>query len=762
MSSKEKFLEAQLEYQKRLNTITTKIHAANDTNEILLNLQNDILSLFDAERITIYAVDAKNREIFSMLKTGEEIKEIRVPINKDSISGCCAATCKLIEIENAYDDRELEKLSPQLKFNKSWDQKTGFRTQQVLAAPILYNRYLLGVIQLINKAGGGRFTQNDQISALEIGKVLGAAFFKNKKVEERRKSTKFDFLVDNNVISTNDLASAMASARSSKRDMADVLMKDFRVSKDDVGKALSHFYSVRFIPFQDKMVIPGQLLKGLKVNYLVSSSFVPVAEEDNRVIITMADPDDLMARDIIKKTFKPREIEFCVSIKTDISSMIEHFFNIGSLGDLKNLGSIEEILGQMETEEENLEDEIRGMSEDDNVIVQLANKMIVDAFNRGASDIHIEPRQGKGDIIIRFRIDGACQVYQRVPNTYKRAIVSRIKIMSDLDISERRLPQDGKIRFGKFAPLDIELRVATIPTAGQVEDVVMRLLAAGEPIKLEKMGMNSRNNDVFLEMISQPYGIVLVVGPTGSGKTTTLHAALAQINRPETKIWTAEDPVEITQDGLRQVQVHPKIGFDFAKAMRSFLRADPDVIMVGEMRDAETMSTGIEASLTGHLVLSTLHTNSAPETVTRLLDMGMDPFNFADALLGVLAQRLIRTLCKKCKEKYHPSRDEFETLQRNYNGDLESIGFPYNDDFFLYKAKGCPDCGNTGYAGRTGIHEILTGTDDLKSLIQMKAQMVEIRKQAIKDGMTTLMQDGIRKVCMGLTDFIQVRKVCMK
>ena len=762
MSGKERFLEAQLEYQKRLNAITAKIHAANDTNEILLNLQNDILSLFDAERITVYAVDAKNREIFSMMKTGDEIKEIRVPINKDSISGCCAATCRLIEIANAYDDRELEQLSPQLKFNKSWDQKTGFRTNQVLAAPILYNRYLLGVIQLINKAGGGRFNQNDQMSAVEIGKVLGAAFFKNKKVEERRKSTKFDFLLNNNIISSNDLAAAMAGARNSKRDMADVLMKDFRVSREDIGKALSHYYNARFIPFQEKMVIPGQLLKGLKVNYLVSSSFVPIAEEDNRVVITMADPDDLMARDIIKKTFKAREIEFCVSIKADISSMIEHFFNIGSVGDLKNLGSIEEILGQMETEEEDLEDEIRGMSENDNVIVQLANKMIVDAYNRGASDIHVEPRQGKGDIIIRFRIDGACQVYQRVPNTYKRAIISRIKIMSDLDISERRLPQDGKIKFGRFAPLDIELRVATIPTAGQVEDVVLRLLAAGEPIKLEKMGMNSRNYKEFLNMISQPYGIVLVVGPTGSGKTTTLHAALAQINRPETKIWTAEDPVEITQDGLRQVQVQPKIGFDFAKAMRSFLRADPDVIMVGEMRDEETMSTGIEASLTGHLVFSTLHTNSAPETVIRLLDMGMDPFNFADALLGILAQRLIRTLCTKCKEKYHPARDEFDTLQRSYGGNLGSIGFPYNDDFFLYRPKGCPGCGNTGYSGRTGIHELLTGTDDLKSLIQMKAQMVEIRKQAIKDGMTTLMQDGIRKVCMGLTDLIQVRKVCMK
>ena len=762
MSNKEKILQAQLEYQKQLNAITTKIHAANNTNEILLNLQSDILSLFDAERITIYAVDAKNREIFSMMKTGEEIKEIRVPIDKDSISGWCAATCKLIEIADAYDDRELGKLSPELKFNKSWDQKTGFRTTQVLAVPVLHNRYLLGVIQLINKTAGVRFTRNDQMSALEIGKVLGAAFFKNKKVEERRKSTKFDFLVDNNVISTNDLAAAMVRARNSKRDMADVLIKDFKVSRDDIGKALSHHYNARFIPFQDKMVIPGQLLKGLKVNYLVSSSFVPVAEEDNRVVITMADPNDLMARDIIKKTFKPRKIEFCVSIKKDISSMIEHFFNIRSVGDLKNLGSIEEILGQMETEQEDPEDEIRGMSENDNVIVQLANKMIVDAYNRGASDIHIEPRQGKGDIIIRFRIDGACQVYQRIPNIHKRAIVSRIKIMSDLDISERRLPQDGKIRFGKFAPLDIELRVATIPTAGQVEDVVMRLLTAGEPVKLEKMGMNSRDYEAFLDMISRPYGIVLVVGPTGSGKTTTLHAALAHINRPETKIWTAEDPVEITQDGLRQVQVKPKIGFDFARAMRSFLRADPDVIMVGEMRDEETMSTGIEASLTGHLVFSTLHTNSAPETVVRLLDMGMDSFNFADALLGVLAQRLIRTLCKKCKEKYHPSRDEFEILRRNYNGDPESLGFPYSDDFFLYRAKGCPDCGNTGYAGRTGIHELLTGTDELKSLIQMKAQMAEIRKQAVKDGMTTLMQDGIRKVCLGLTDLIQVRKVCMK
>jgi type II secretory ATPase GspE/PulE/Tfp pilus assembly ATPase PilB-like protein len=276
------------------------------------------------------------------------------------------------------------------------------------------------------------------------------------------------------------------------------------------------------------------------------------------------------------------------------------------------------------------------------------------------------------------------------------------------------------------------------------------------------MGMNERNYNAFLEMINKPYGIVLVVGPTGSGKTTTLHAALRLINKTETKIWTAEDPVEITQEGLRQVQVLPKIGFDFSTAMRSFLRADPDVIMVGEMRDRETVATGIEASLTGHLVFSTLHTNSAPETITRLLDMGMDPFNFADALLGVLAQRLVRTLCDDCKEKYHPTKEEFNALLRAYDSDFDALGLAYNDDFFLFRPKGCQKCSNIGYRGRAAIQELVQGTDEIKSLIQNRANMDVIRAQAVKDGMTTLMQDGIKKVCEGITDLAQVRKVCIR
>lgn len=755
-------LEAQLRYQRRLNNITHLIHSAKDTNEILLNLQGEILSLFDADRITVYAVDGMRKQLVSKFKTGDEISEIRVPISNASIAGYCASGGGLVNIADVYDQGELARIDPALRFDGSWDKRTGYRTAQVLAAPITYNKYILGAIQLINKKSGKAFNREDEKSILEIAKVLGLAFYKNQRFAQREKTTRFDLLVANNVISAKDLAEAMITARKTRKPVESVLMSAYNVSKEEIGKALSAHYKTRFVPFDEKMPIPGQLLKGIRPGYLKSNGFVPIAQEGERVTVVMEDPAYLPARDAIKRIIPAKSYEYCVSLREDIYQIIDLFFNIKTLDYIKDGGSIEDILGKLEGADDEYDEEMERISEEDSAIVQLVNKMIYDAHGRGASDIHIEPGQGKNNALIRFRVDGVCQIYQTIPYTYKRAVVSRIKIMSDLDIAERRFPQDGKIKFRRYSPLDIELRVATIPTAGQNEDVVMRILAGGDPLPLEKMGLSEKSYATFIDMITKPYGIVLVVGPTGSGKTTTLHAALKHINKPELKIWTAEDPVEITQEGLRQVQVAPKIGFDFATAMRAFLRADPDVIMVGEMRDHETVSTGIEASLTGHLVFSTLHTNSAPETITRLLDMGMDPFNFADALLGILAQRLVRTLCSDCKEKYHPERAEYDSLARAYEGDFDALGYRYDSDFFLYRAKGCPKCGNSGYRGRTGIYELLVGTGEMKSLIQDRAKMETIRAQAIKDGMTTLMQDGIRKVCMGLTDMMQVRKVCIK
>ena len=754
-------LQKELQFSKTLNFITNKINSSTEIDDILLNLRESILGLFDADRLTIYVVDGANKQIFSRFKTGEEISQIRVPLNNKSIAGYCASSGKMANIMNAYDRYELKGISPELTFDRSWDEKTGYKTRQVLVAPIRFSKYLLGVIQLLNKGNGKRFTLEDEQTLVEIAKVLGIAFYNQRKLKQSKRGTKFDYLISNNMISQKDLGEAMARARKAKSSVETVLMDNYRVSKEDIGKSLSAFYDTRFVPYDERMVIPGQLLKGLKPTYLKNNLFVPVAKSDSKIVIAMENPNNLPGQDAIKGLIPGDEFEFCVSLREDIIKMIDHFFDIqrSTLG-IKS-GSIEDILGQLEHGEQELDDELEAISEEDGAIVQLVNKMVIDAYNMGASDIHIEPMTGKEDAVVRLRVDGICHVYQTIPYTYKNAICSRVKIMSDLDIAERRLPQDGKIKFKKYAPLDLELRVATIPTAARNEDVVMRLLPTGDPIPLEKMGMSGRNYEALIEIVKKPYGLILCVGPTGSGKTTTLHSALRYINNPEIKIWTAEDPVEITQKGLRQVQVHPKIGFNFAAAMRSFLRSDPDVIMVGEMRDHETASTGIEASLTGHLVLSTLHTNSASETITRLLDVGMDPFNFADALLGILAQRLVRTLCKGCKEAYHPSREEFDALVRAYGDNFDALNISYNDDLILYRAKGCQKCQKTGYKGRSGLFELLVVTREMKALIQNKARNEEIKDQAIADGMATLMQDGIRKIFLGETDLMQVRKVCM-
>ena len=747
-------------YYKALNDIANQIHSAKDINEILLNMKDQILSLFDADRITIYVVDGKKKEIYSRFKAGPLPTEIRLPISNDSIAGYTANGAQISNIVDAYDGHELSMINRDLSFDKSWDEKSGYVTKHILTVPIFYKKYVIGVLQLVNKKTGDRFTLEDQTSAVEMANVLGIAFYNQKKLTQTsKKRTRFDYLINNNLITEKERDQAIRMSREQKIPIETIFITELKVRKGEVGRSLAEFYDCEYVPFDNNYPIPGDLLTRLKQVYLKNNLWVPLVREDGKVKVLVDNPQRLDKIDSVKSLIPAEQYEFAVGMKEDILQFLDYFY--GTPQDQQD-GSIDEILGKLDMEDEMDDAAAEMLTEDDSAIVQLVNKIVTDAYRKNSSDIHIEPYPGKQGAEIRLRIDGACHKYQTVPYNYRKALISRIKIMSDLDISERRKPQDGKIKFKKYSSLDVELRVATIPTVGGEEDVVMRILAAGEPIPLDAMGWSDRDNSLLISMITKPYGIVLVVGPTGSGKTTTLHAVLNHINKPETKIWTAEDPVEITQRGLRQVQVLPKIGFDFAAAMRSFLRADPDVIMVGEMRDHETVSTGIEASLTGHLVFSTLHTNSAPETITRLLDMGMDPFNFADALLGVLAQRLVRTLCKDCKEAYHPDKNEYEELVRSYAGDFDVLGFPYTDDLTLYRPNGCDKCNNTGYRGRTGIVELLDGTDPMKAFIQGKAKMEDVRKQAVTDGMTTLMQDGIRKVFLGMTDLQQVRRVCIK
>ena len=772
-----------LAFTKKLQAVTNKIHATRNIDEIILEVSQDIRTLFEAERLTLYVTNEDNSAIVSKVKTGlNEFKELKLAINPQSIAGYVAYNKTILNIADVYDDAELERISPEIHFLKEVDKKTGFRTKQMLIFPILGQEdgALMGVVQVINTMSGLPFPQMAEEGAPELAKTLAIAL-SQRQAPIGVVKTKFDALVSEGIISTTELELAQRSARKKGKDLEEVLIEEFQVKPTDIGKSLATFFGVSLEPFKADRVKPMDLLKNLKPDYVVANGWLPIDEtkEEGLVILT-TDPEKVRASRIVSNIF-PRhaKITYRVCLHRDFSNTVNQFYGVNSM-----TGDIDDILSTMGEDEE----DSGGMAAEDisaaadNELVKLVNKIIIDAYNQGASDIHIEPYPDKGKTEVRFRKDGSLVNYIEIPPSYRNAIVARIKIMCDLDIAERRKPQDGKIKFKKFGPLDIELRVATIPTAGGIEDIVMRILAAGKPIPLDKLGLSEHNNKKLKELVAKPYGLFFVCGPTGSGKTTTLHSALGFINTPETKIWTAEDPVEITQKGLRQVQVNKKAGLDFAMVMKAFLRADPDVIMVGEMRDKETVSTGIEASLTGHLVFATLHTNSAPESIIRLLDMGMDPFNFADAMLGILAQRLGKRLCE-CKKAYTPDASEIKSMLNEYCEELKNTSSWKKDpeaaykavyqnwvksfgndkgQLTLYKAIGCDKCNGSGYKGRVGLHELLEGTDAIKKNIQEHARVADMFATALEDGMRTLKQDGIEKVLQGITDMKQVRAVCIK
>ena len=578
-------------------------------------------------------------------------------------------------------------------------------------------------------------------------------------------SSRYDYLLRNKLVNTNQLQEALAISKKIGKSIEFVLIDRFQVRKKEVGKSLSLFYGCPFRDFDPEIAVPVELTSKLKKSFLLYYSWVPFSWDSKGVEILVDDPKDLRKTDHIRALMTNQKINFAVGIKEDIEKFIQHFFDprVEKLSG-NVLENLDEIIPDISfEEEEETEDDAGGLDESSSQVVKFVDQILVAAFRNKASDIHVEPSGITRKTTIRFRTDGVCHEYVQVPNAMAPAIVSRLKIMADLDIAERRRPQDGKITFKRKGIQEFELRISTMPTAGKFEDAVLRILTTSHTPKLQEIGLNERNLSVMKRIIVKPYGLILCVGPTGSGKTTTLHSALAYINTSGVKIWTAEDPVEITQAGLRQVQVKPKIGLDFAKIMRGFLRLDPDIIMIGEMRDRETAATAIEASLTGHLVLSTLHTNNAPETLTRLLDMGMNPLNISDSFLGVLAQRLVRRLCRDCIETYHPDQEEFDYIVADYGKQaFESLAVEYTPGFTLHHSLGCEKCNGTGYKGRMGIHELIEGTPEIKTLIKKQATSQDLGKQAVKDGMTTLKQDGIHKVFDGITDMREVRRVCIE
>lgn len=615
---------------------------------------------------------------------------------------------------------------------------------------------LLGVMQLINFEGDRDFTKEDLKHALMVSQMLA------KQFRSSLQSTQgpYDYLVQKGKISSVELEDVSNKASLYGGSISRVLMEEYDIEADMIGKSLEYYYRVPYMKYDANHELPTDLLENIGIGYLRSNLWLPVAGNKEEAVILIDDPSDYQRIMEIQGVVNARNYAFRVGLPEHIIQ----FLRSGDGGDYEE--GFDDIFSNMdddagvEMEEGDDDDEDEGLAAT-SAIIQLVNRIITESDRLGASDIHIEPGKDNAPGGVRIRVDGLCREIIKIPKEHCAALIARIKVMSRLNIAEKRLPQYGKCKL-KVRGKKLELRVATVPTV-QGESAALRILAAGSDMPLEKLNMTPANHKRVIELSAHPHGLFLVEGPTGSGKTTTLHAVLGHINKPEGKIRTAEDPVEITQPGLQQVQMIPKIDFTFATAMRAFLRADPDVILIGEMRDHETASIGVEASLTGHLVLSTLHTNSAPETITRLLDLGLDPVNFSDALLGVLAQRLMRTLCGKCKQPYKPDQKELDHLMDSYGrdmieGDMPNIDFK-NVELMGANPDGCYDCGGTGYKGRTGIHELLTGTPTLQGMIYKKAELDEIRKQALRDGMRTMKQDGIFKIFQGLTDYQQLLRV---
>lgn len=538
-----------------------------------------------------------------------------------------------------------------------------------------------------------------------------------------------------------DLERALRAQAEIHQPLGSVLVRLGMLTEQEVAFVLSRHLKVRMALSKDYPPMPVEN-PGISINYMRNAEIVPVQADGERLVVAMSKPQDKFARQALQMA-SGLQIEPLLGLPSEIRANIERLYG----GEAVNDSGEEEF--EITGHDDNLDDieHLKDMASEAPVI-RLVNQIMTNAMSMRASDIHIEPFESH--LKVRYRIDGVIHEMESPPATLTAAIISRLKLMARLNIAERRLPQDGRIQM-RAQGKEIDMRVSTVPTM-HGESVVMRLLDKHSvKLDLDTLGFSEDNRRKIQEQLDAPHGVILVTGPTGSGKTTTLYSALTQLNTPENKVLTVEDPVEYELEGINQIQANPKIGLTFADALRSIVRQDPDVIMIGEMRDVETARIAIQSALTGHLVLSTLHTNDAASGITRLLDMGLEDYLLTSTVNGILAQRLVRRLCPQCRES-HPVMPEIEK-------ELGLRRYQPEGGLRLWRAKGCQACGHTGYKGRSAIHEILVMNDDLRRLILKREDAGVLQEQARKDGMRTMYEDGILKALKGVTTLEEVLRV---
>jgi type IV pilus assembly protein PilB len=556
-----------------------------------------------------------------------------------------------------------------------------------------------------------------------------------------------EMLLRANMIDPDQLQKAVDSVRDEGGRIYSALVKLEFLAEEDLVEFLARHMGLPTVSLEEIDVDPDAV-KLISADTAQKYMAVPYEQVDSSLRVAMVDPTDLNAIDDIK-FMTQLSVEVSIAPESEIKRALDKFYDTGEeMGDMLDGFDEEYEAASSEAADGDINDMAKAA--DDAPVVKLVNYILKEAIQKKASDIHIEPYEK--DFRVRLRIDGSLFELLKPPLRMKNAVASRLKIMSKLDIAERRLPQDGRIKLKLGKGKEMDFRVSVLPTLFG-EKIVMRLLdKANLQLDMTKLGFDAKPLADFKESINKPFGMILVTGPTGSGKTTTLYSALSELNRPTENVSTAEDPVEFNLYGINQVQMHEEIGLTFASALRSFLRQDPDIIMVGEIRDYETAEIGVKAALTGHLVLSTLHTNDAPQTVNRLLNMGIEPFLVASSVNLILAQRLARRICSECKEEIEPQPEAL----RDLGVKMEEI-----DEIALYKGQGCSTCNNTGYKGRVALYEVMPISDEIKELILAGATSLEIKKEAVRLGMLTLRMAGITKIKEGVTTIEEVLRCTM-
>ncbi len=690
-------------FQALLRAIMTKERLAEDDLNLVLDMTvQKIVEVLNVESISVYFVDTDNMIKFTNVyyspylykDNSDKEKEFKEKTNKllgIKIKIGEGRVGKVIE----YGKPDIMNDSAIGETGKKISEKVSFAIKNMLTVPIILDGKCIGAFQLLNKLSKKDntykdFSEEDARVIAEVAKYC-AKYIERIKFPERK------------------------------------------LQEDEMIEIIAKLHGTKIVKLGIDKDPDPKLIEAIGENVIRSLKIVPLEKTTTSgVSVVMSDPWDVYKRDNFEIRTRLVIDKVFVCPESIINKYIEKTFTRGEFASLSEKISAEYAQVQTLQIDENVD-------ENSSPVVQLCSNLIEDAYLRGASDIHIEPREK--ETIVRYRIDGYLKEVLKLPATVHKAVVSRYKIMSNLDIAERRLPQDGRIAFKNYSKkgINIDLRLSTTPILFG-EKIVMRILdKSSSLLSLEQMGFSDYNLKIYKEALMKPYGMILHTGPTGSGKTTTLYAALSVVNTPDVNIQTAEDPVEYTLAGVNQLQVNKEIGLTFAAALRSFLRQDPDIILVGEIRDKETATIAVEAALTGHLLFSTLHTNDAPGTITRLEEMGIEPFLVAASLVCICAQRLARRLCSKCKIPVQPTKEELKLLGEEYA------------DVKIYKPKGCSNCNDTGYKGRVGIHELLYVTQPLKTLIAKGGNTDELREVAIKEGMITLFKDAMLKVVNGIT-----------